>query len=246
MLRHADNLLRVLSISTLCNLQLQILRRNAIPASQFHQVVYQLGIIQIYPGNIHRHRFYIPALIQPLPQIAAGFLPDKLVHLVDKAVILKHRNKIPRGNKAVIPAVPAHQRLRSHNGFVLQPVLGLEIDGKFLVFYRPFHGVDNLLLLEHLQAHILIILAVRSLEFALRLPESHIGPVAHDADRQGLIINAVQAEAEHRAMIQGKAVRHHLHDGYHALGIPLARLVAHHKIVSIQTSADTERKVDFL
>ena len=196
-------------------------------------MLYQLGSVEIYTRYINRYRMYLPAFIQPFPQITAALLPNEFVHFINKAIIFKYRNKISWRNKAIFQANPAHQSLSTYNGAFFYVIFWLEIQGELLILNSPFHSIDDFLLLQHLLTHFFIIFTIWIFEIALGFPESHIGTVTHYTYRQGFIINAIKAKAENGAIVNSKTVCHHLQCINHATRITLARLITDNKIICI-------------
>ena len=115
----------------------------------------------------------------PIPQHGAGFVPYKLVQLCDKAVLLKQGDELARGHDSQFRMIPPYQCLRSCQGSVPDPVLGLQINLKLPFCQGSLHAVRDRLLQQKPAAQLLIIISKISSILPLDALGGQQRPITH-------------------------------------------------------------------
>ncbi len=149
----------------------------------------------IVARNIDRYGQRLQPLVQPRAQARARLLPDILVHLVDEAVALEHRDELRRRNQALRGMPPPHQRLGADQRARGMVVLRLIPDLKLSRPDRRVHIVDDFLLAQDARAHRLAVQRDGRIKTRLdgRLRDRRA--VVHRAARQLRIIHDVAPDA---------------------------------------------------
>ena len=130
-------------------LQLQQLYRDIVLLHEAQHFAHDVERMYVLPGDIYRDGHRLDALAYPLADFFACALPDYLVELQDKAVLLEHRNEIRRGYHALFRVYPPRERFRADYPLRGNAELRLEVHHELITEQRVHHVVlDGLLLVE--------------------------------------------------------------------------------------------------
>ena len=204
------------------------MQQSGINSIFFHQPMDHIGhifIIKADSGNIHRYWKRLFPFVQPFTDALAGMFPHIPVQLGNKSIALKDWYKIPRRHHPFPLHMPAHQYFSAVQPVFAQIVFRLDIQLELFICKCLLHRIDNLLFLNQLLCHGIVIECVIFYVIALTLLRRQIGPVA---DRHHLLFRMIcrtDPKDRHQNMIDRILVDlvMHFFDHPHHGRLPLIR-----------------------
>ena len=197
MLHGAEDLSRVFRIGALGQLQMELGGLHAVFPDDLQQRIRQVGMADVRPGHIDRHRQLRISFFPPEAQRGTHIFPDIPVQPGDKTVFLKQGNEFSRGQKAQLRVNPAHQSLGPRQTVIVQAVLRLIIDNKLPFVQCGLHGLRNGLLPQQLAPQNIIIDREVAIILIFNAVHRQIGPIAHLLHRNGTVSDLVDAPLHH-------------------------------------------------